>query len=138
VEDDELTTEHNVIVVPLVPCESYTATLISIDEGGTSSMLPDALEWTLPGDNALIPDDAPDDADPCIPASWVAGDDDDDSLPPPIIGDDVDDGMGCSGCVASVGGLGGAGAFGLCFGLIVLIARRRASTDRAWARPGLD
>lgn len=124
--DDVLDLDHIVVALDLEPCTTYTATFTSADASGQSSTVADALAWRTPGDPTVVPEDAPDDADPCDPSTWTEPTpdpgDDDDATDDPRSGF-AGNGGGCSGCVNSVGGSGSAGLWLL--PLLVLMRRRR-------------
>ncbi|MCO4773547.1 MAG: S8 family serine peptidase [Deltaproteobacteria bacterium] len=118
--------DHLVVALDLEPCTTYRATLTSTDAAGYSSTVENAISWATPGDPSVIPDDAPDDADPCDPDTWVEpeptpepGDDDDATSG---LRDD-DDGWGGSGC-AGCGGSGTLSAVWL-FALMGPLGMRR-------------
>jgi subtilisin family serine protease len=120
-EDEAIELIHQIWAIGLTPCTEYTALLRSADARGNSTEVAEAATWTSPGDPAELPDDAPEDADPCDPSTWK-GDDDDDATPDddtaPLDDDDGaaegrdDDGMlsgqgnGCT-CAGSLAARGG-------------------------------
>jgi subtilisin family serine protease len=137
VEDTALGIEHSLWAIDLEPCSDYVATIASTDDQGNTAELVDALSWTTEGDWSLVPDDAPEDADPCDPSTWEPGDDDDSVADDDDAADDDDDdegrdpggmtgsGGGCSDCG---GNLGGAAGGGWMLALIALVLLRRRAT----------
>jgi len=96
--------DHLVVALSLEPCTTYSATLTSTDQAGYSSTVENAIAWATPGDPSVIPDDAPDGADPCDESTWV------EPTPEPSDDDDAtnslrddDDGFGGSGCTSCSG-----------------------------------
>jgi len=74
---------HELQITGLEGCTDYEARLSSADALGNASLGEVLLEWTSPGDAALLPEDAIPGADPCDPSTWhLPGDDDDDDTPP--------------------------------------------------------
>ena len=135
-EDAALGTEHSLWALDLEPCTDYVATIASTDPQGNTAELTGGLSWTTEGDWALVPDDAPEDADPCDPTTWEPGDDDDAGPDDDdAVGDDDDErddpggmtgsGGDCSGCG---GNLGGASTGAWMLVLIALGLRRRRAT----------
>jgi hypothetical protein len=131
--DGGLGLEHQVFLLDLVPCTNYALDVFAEDMAGNRAEALDAATILTPGDVTAVPPDAPDDADPCDPDTWVAGDDDD------ATGDDDDDatppdgglggeGDGCqSGCSNDCGGGDGCSGSGTLFLLAVPLGlwRRR-------------
>jgi subtilisin family serine protease len=115
-------TDHLVIALDLEPCTVYRATLSSTDVAGYTGTVEDAISWATPGDPGVVPEDAPEDADPCDPSSWepepTPGDDDDSTAG--LGNGDGFSGNGCEGC----GGSGGW-SFLLAMGLFGPGLRRR-------------
>ena len=143
-EDALLGVEHSLWALDLDPCTDYVATIASTDAQGSTAELVDALSWTTEGDPAVVPDDAPDDADPCDPSTWEPGDDDDaapDDDDDAGAGDDDDvgrgpggmtgTGAGCSGCSGSLGG-GSGGGWVLALVGLGLLRRRYRIASSAW------
>jgi len=121
--DGGLGLEHQVFLLELQPCTEYTLDVFAADTAGNTAESLDAADLSTPGDITAVPDSAPDDADPCDPTTWAAGDDDDDDddLTPPPGNGLSGDGDGCSsGC--DDGCSGGAAAWLL---LLPLGVRRR-------------
>ncbi|MCP4873082.1 MAG: S8 family serine peptidase [Proteobacteria bacterium] len=119
-EHTDFVTLHEDWAINLEPCTEYIADVTSSDPTGNTSTVPDAVTWTTLGDPAVLPEDAPEDADPCDPDTWIGdGDDDDD--------DDDDDsgggGEGCQDCAGCGNGSGSGSLAGLM--LFGLAARRR-------------
>jgi len=116
--------DHLVVALDLEPCTTYRATFTSTDAVGHANTVVDALAWATPGDPSVVPEDAPDDADPCDPTTWV-------DEPDPTPGDDDDatgsfrddggfSGSGCGGCE-------GSGTLSLLPLALLLPLRRRRS-----------
>jgi hypothetical protein len=80
--DDVVGTDHELYATGLDACTSYTVTLAGVDALGNESIAVAAATFVTRGDPDLIPDDAPDDADPCDPSTWEAGGDDDTATEP--------------------------------------------------------
>lgn len=105
-EDAVVDFDHLVVALDLVPCTTYRASFTSTDSVGHSSSAIDALAWATPGDPSVVPEGAPDDADPCDPETWV-------EEPDPTPSDDDDatgsgrgsnfSGSGCTGCEGTGG-----------------------------------
>ena len=126
-EDEIIDFDHLVVALDLLPCTTFQADLTSTDTAGYSSTVQGAISWATPGDPSVVPEDAPEGADPCDPDTWEPeptpgpGDDDDatDSVRDPNSGFS---GSGCTGC-------GGDGSLSilLCLGLLGPGMRRRRS-----------
>jgi len=112
-DDSNFRVLHEVWAINLAPCSDYVATITSADPTGNVAVEEDAVAWTTLGDPDLVPEDAPDDADPCDPQTWEP-----DSTPD----DDDDSSGGGGGCKDCSGGSSGSLA-GLLLGGV--IARRR-------------
>lgn len=121
-----LDTWHQVWALDLEPCTTYSADIEATDPLGNSARIEAAVSWSTPGDEGLIPPNAPDDADPCDPDTWG----EEETPTPPWIDDDdsadereafggLYDASG-TGCGCSSGG-GGA----LLVPMLLLLIRRR-------------
>ena len=81
--DEAIDYYREIQVTGLTGCTDYEARLYSADALGNESLGEVLLEWTSPGDAALLPEDAIPGADPCDPSTWqLPGDDDDDDTTP--------------------------------------------------------
>lgn len=119
-EHTDFVTLHEDWAINLAPCTGYVADVTSTDPTGNSTTAVEAVSWTTLGDPSRLPEDAPEDADPCDPSTWepepTPGDDDDN--------DDDGPGEACSDCND---GCAGGGPSGSLAGLLLLGlgARRR-------------
>ncbi len=122
--------DHLAVVVDLMPCTNYAASLTSTDAAGLSGTVDSAVAWRAPGDPSVLPEDVLPGADPCDESTWYepetpAGDDDDATARGP----GGFEGQGCSGCQSSVGGGGGPVALLALLGLLGVRRRRSAVTS---------
>lgn len=92
--DGSLSVEHDRWLFDLEPCTDYVVDLQTLDVVGNAAAWPSAYTFRTAGDPGLVPEGAPDDADPCDPASWLRPDDGIDLTPAPP--DNLSgDGNGC-------------------------------------------
>ena len=122
-------TEHAVYTTGLEACTEVTIDLFGIDRVGNESSRLTAATFRTGGDPAILPEDAPPDADPCDPGTWIPDPGDDDSEasetppPPPQLSGG---GRGCT-CETGIGSPSVPSAL-LPWGLLLISLRRARSS----------
>jgi hypothetical protein len=120
--DETMELAHSVHAINLEACTTYRIDLESTDALGNVGVLNNAVSFTTAGDPALIPSNAPDDADPCDPTTWR--EETPDRTPGPIRQDLTAGDDDCDSCSIMAADRS-AGAM-LWVGVLVLRRRRRS------------